>query len=106
MVLDVADSAARARVGRQTPKCYPLAMTVQLSPQQQRWLEAQVAAGRFDSLEQAIEIAVADLMAMSEDELDWAKPLIDAGLAELGSRKIVAGEDALARIGAIVDKSR
>jgi hypothetical protein len=29
-------------------------MTIQLSPAQQRWWEAQVAAGHFASLEQAV----------------------------------------------------
>ena len=77
-------------------------MTVQLSPEQQRWLEAQVAAGHFESLEQAVEVAVADLMAMSEDELDWAKPLIDAGLAELNRREVVSGDEAMASLEAIL----
>ena len=81
-------------------------MTVQLSPEQQRWLEAQVAAGHFESLEQAVEVAVADLMAMSEDELDWAKPLIDAGLAELNRREVVSGDEAMASLEALLRAPR
>jgi antitoxin ParD1/3/4 len=81
-------------------------MTVQLSPEQQRWLEAQVAAGHFESLEQAVEIAVADLMAMSDDELDWAKPLIEAGLAELERGEVISGDEAMASLGAILRRPR
>jgi antitoxin ParD1/3/4 len=58
-------------------------MTIQLSPEQQRWLEAQVAAGHFASLEQAVAVAVADLMAAAPDDLDWAKPLVDEAANEL-----------------------
>jgi antitoxin ParD1/3/4 len=81
-------------------------MTVQLSPEQQRWLEAQVAAGHFESLEQAVEIAVADLMAMNEDELDWAKPLIEAGLAKLERGEVIAGDEAMASLGALLRRPR
>lgn len=81
-------------------------MSVQLSPKQQRWLEEQVAAGHFASLEEAVEIAVADLMAMSDDELDWAKPLIEAGLAELERGETIPGDEALASLGAMLDRSR
>ena len=58
-------------------------MTVQLSPEQQRWLEDQVASGHFASVEQAVAVAIADLMATTDDDLDWAKSLVDAASAEL-----------------------
>ena len=61
-------------------------MTVQLSPEQQRWLEAQVKAGHFASLEQAVAVAIADLMATVDDDLEWAKPLVDEAIAVCGSR--------------------
>ncbi|MBN9087839.1 MAG: hypothetical protein J0J01_13090 [Reyranella sp.] len=81
-------------------------MTVQLSPEQQRWLEVQVAAGHFESLEQAVEVAVADLMAMSEDELDWAKPLIEAGLAQLERGEVISGDEAMASLKASLRRPR
>ena len=70
-------------------------MTVQLSPQQQSWLEAQVAAGHFSSLEEAVAVAISDLMATSEDDLEWAKPLIEAGLAELDRGEGIPGDQAM-----------
>jgi Arc/MetJ-type ribon-helix-helix transcriptional regulator len=81
-------------------------MAVQLSQEQQRWLEAQVTEGHFASLEEAVAVAVSDLMAASEDDLDWAKPLVEAGLAELERGEVIAGEDVLANLKTLVDRSR
>jgi Arc/MetJ-type ribon-helix-helix transcriptional regulator len=81
-------------------------MAVQLSLEQQRWLEAQVADGHFVSLEEAVVVAISDLMAVSEDELDWARPLVEAGLAELDRGEVVPGDKALASLAAILDRSR
>ena len=71
-------------------------MTIQLSPEQQQWLEAQVAAGHFSSLEQAVAVAIADLMATAEDDLDWAKPLVDEAAAELDRGEGVPADEAFA----------
>jgi antitoxin ParD1/3/4 len=79
-------------------------MTVQLSPEQQRWLEAQVAAGHFASLEQAVAVAVADLMAAVDDDLAWAKPLVAEAEAELARGEAVPGDEALARIRKSLDR--
>ena len=79
-------------------------MTIQLSPEQQQWLEAQVAAGHFSSLEQAVAVAVADLMATIEDDLAWAKPLVDEAAAQLARGERVAAGEALARIRKSLDR--
>lgn len=81
-------------------------MTIQLSPEQQRWLEAQVAAGHFASLEQAVAVAVADLMATAPDDLDWAKPLVDEAAAELDRGEGVPRDEAIARIRTVLDRRR
>ena len=81
-------------------------MTVQLSPEQQRWLEAQVAAGHFSSLEEAVAVAISDLMATSEDDLDWAKPLVEAGLAELERGEGIPGDQAMKDILSALDLKR
>ena len=81
-------------------------MTIQLSPEQQRWLEAQVAAGHFALLEQAVAVAVADLMATVADDLDWAKPLVDAASEELAGGEGVPGDEAIARIRTALDRTR
>jgi antitoxin ParD1/3/4 len=73
-------------------------MTIQLSLEQQQWLQAQVAAGLFSSVEQAVAVAIAELMTMSEDDLDWAKPLVDEAAAELDRGEGVPADEAFARI--------
>ncbi len=53
-------------------------MNIALKPDQQKWLTEQVASGAFASVEDAIALAVAGLMsAPDDDDLGWAKPLVD-----------------------------
>ena len=52
-------------------------MTITLPREQQEWLEAQVAAGHYDSVEQAVASIVAEHMQLDIDDLSWAKPLVD-----------------------------
>ena len=77
-------------------------MNIPLKRAHQQWLDAQVAAGRFGSLEEAIEAAVARLQA--EDAVDdhWAKPLVAEALASLerGEGSPWRPGEALARIKA------
>ncbi len=59
-------------------------MNITLPQQQQKWLEAEVAAGRYASVDEALAAAVADLMASADDDFSWAKPFVDearAGIA-------------------------
>ena len=84
--------------------CQHPVMTILLSPEQQQWLEAQVAAGHFSSLEQAVAVAIADLMATAEDDLDWAKPLVDEAAAELDRGEGVPADEAFARIRKSLDR--
>jgi antitoxin ParD1/3/4 len=79
-------------------------MTIQLSPEQQRWLEDQVKAGHFASLEQAVAVAIADLMAVVDDDLEWAKPLVDEAAAELDRGEGVPVDEAFARIRKTLDR--
>jgi len=58
-------------------------MTITLTPEQLRWLEQQVAGGRFESVEDAVKLAVSGLMAIDTDDLAWAKPLVDEARASL-----------------------
>ena len=59
-------------------------MNIQLPQKQRNWLEAEVAAGHFATIDEALAAAVADFMAGQDAELSWAKPLVDevrAGVA-------------------------
>src|SRR5262245_49408120 len=62
-------------------------MNVTLPREQQKWLEAQVAAGQFTSIDEAMATAVADLMAMHADDFAWAEPyVISLGSSRTWSR--------------------
>ena len=58
-------------------------MTTTLTPEQLKWIEQEVAGGKFESIEDAVRFAVADLMAIDTDDLAWAKPLVDEARASI-----------------------
>ncbi len=88
-----------------TQKCFTMgSWFMQLSPEQQRWLEAQVAAGHFTSLEQAVAVAIADLMATVEDDLEWAKPMVDEAIASVERGEGIPADEAWARIRKSLDR--
>ena len=72
--------------------------TVKLNPAQVAWLEAQVAAGRLPSIDDAVRSAVADLMTISSDDLAWAKPYVDEARASVARGDVTTGELMLARL--------
>jgi Arc/MetJ-type ribon-helix-helix transcriptional regulator len=74
-------------------------MTITLTPEQQKWLESQVAAGRFASIEEAVRVAVADLMADYRD-LAWAKPFVEKARESVARGKVTPGEEFLHRLDA------
>ncbi len=75
-------------------------MTITLPPGQLKWLEEQVAAGRFSSVDDAVAVAVADLMATENDDLAWAKPYVDEARAGAARGEVAPLDDALAEIDA------
>ncbi|HTV36921.1 MAG TPA: hypothetical protein VMF12_10875 [Xanthobacteraceae bacterium] len=75
-------------------------MTITLRPDQQKWLEEQVAAGRFPSVDDAVAVAVADLMEIADDDLGWAKPYLDEARQAAVRGEVVSLDDAIADIDA------
>lgn len=73
-------------------------MTITLPREQQEWLEAQVAAGNYDSVEQAVASIVAEHMQLDIDDLSWAKPLVDEGLESLAQGGAITLEEHRRRI--------
>ena len=71
-------------------------MNIRLSADQQACLEAQVNAGNFRSVDEAVAMAVADLMAISDDDLSWAKPYVDQGRAAAARGEVISVDDAIA----------
>ena len=72
---------------------YIRSMNISLPLEQQKWLEAEVAAGRFSSIDEALAVAVADLKALMEDDLAWAKPYVDQARASVARGDVISGEE-------------
>lgn len=73
-------------------------MTITLPREQQEWLEAQVAAGNYDSVEQAVASIVAEHMQLDVDDLSWARPLIDEARESLARGEGMTLEEYRARM--------
>ena len=56
-------------------------MNINLPREQREWLEAQVKAGAYESLDDAVASIIAEHMELDIDDLAWAKPLVDEALA-------------------------
>lgn len=63
-------------------------MTITLSPDQLAWIERRVAQGEFPDVSGAVRSLLADAIAgrgeIEDDDLAWAKPLVDEALAAIG----------------------
>lgn len=65
-------------------------MSITLTPEQETWIKAHVATGDFASVEEAARQLIDDRIAElandedgEHDDMAWAKPLVDEGLAAL-----------------------
>jgi len=79
-------------------------MNIILPTEQQKWLEAEVAAGRFRSIDEALTAAVADLMAAEDDDLAWAKPYVDEATAAIARGEHVSLDEFRAEIRETIAK--
>lgn len=73
----------RGRLFFPNKDCESSCMNIPLPAAQVEWLKAQVAAGRFASIEEAVAGAVAHLQAQESIDDAWAKPLIDEAVKAL-----------------------
>jgi antitoxin ParD1/3/4 len=81
-------------------------MNIKLPIEQEEWLKAQVAAGCYASLDEALAVAVADLMAIHSDELAWAKPYIDQARASVARGDVMSGEEYFKRLNTKLEAIR
>ncbi|ARN83784.1 hypothetical protein B1812_18560 [Methylocystis bryophila] len=77
-------------------------MTLTLTPEQEAWLQAQVAAGDFATVEEAARRLIDDRIAQiasgdEHDDLEWAKPLLDEARASIARGDILTLEEHRAR---------
>jgi antitoxin ParD1/3/4 len=82
-----------------------MTITVTLTPDQQKWLDDEVAAGRFDSPEQIVRFAIAELMLpIDTDDLAWAKPYVDEAIAQIERGEGIPAEKVFAETDAWLKK--
>ena len=70
-----------------------MSITIELTPDQQRHLEAEVAAGPFASIEAAVKIAIENLLPGDESDLDWAQPLVEEARGEVANGDAISGQE-------------
>jgi antitoxin ParD1/3/4 len=79
-------------------------MTISLTPEQQAWIDARVVRGEFTSAEEAarqlIDERILELEIDENDDMAWAKPLVDEALAEVERGEFITLEEHQARMGA------
>ena len=80
-----------------------MTITITLTDEQQAWLAAQVDAGAFPSIEAAARQAIDERMAedaIDDDDLAWAKPLVDEAIAQFERGEYVTQEECEATMDA------
>ncbi len=73
-------------------------MKVALPPEQMKWLEAEVSAGHFNSIDDAMAAAVAELMSARDDDLAWAKPYVEKARASVERGDVMSGQEFFERL--------
>jgi Arc/MetJ-type ribon-helix-helix transcriptional regulator len=79
-------------------------MTITLTPEQQKRLEAAVAAGQFASVEEAVRFAVDQLAVDDLGDLSWAKPYLDEARAQIARGESHSVEEVFAETDAWLKK--
>jgi antitoxin ParD1/3/4 len=85
-------------------------MAITLHPDQEAWLKARVASGDFASVEAAARQLIGERIAelahseddARDDDMAWAKPYIDEGLAALDRGDFVSLEEHKAHNAALL----
>jgi antitoxin ParD1/3/4 len=75
-------------------------MTISLTPEQQAWIVARVARGDFASVETAVRQLIDERIAersIEDDDLAWAKPLVDEAIAAAERGDVITLEEHKAR---------
>lgn len=69
-------------------------MNITLPADQEHWLKMRIANGEFQSVEDAIRQLIADRMMADDDDLAWAKPLVDKARLAVARGEVAALEEA------------
>jgi antitoxin ParD1/3/4 len=75
-------------------------ITLTLTPEQEAWLQAHVATGDFASVEEAARQLIAERIAeraLEDDDLEWARPLLEEARADVERGNVITLEEHKAR---------
>jgi antitoxin ParD1/3/4 len=75
-------------------------MTITLTPEQMAWIKHHVARGDFPSAEEAVRQLIDERIAersIEDDDLLWAKPLVDQAVTEAERGDVMSLEEHKAR---------
>jgi Arc/MetJ-type ribon-helix-helix transcriptional regulator len=81
-------------------------MNISLPKEQLEWLEAEVAAGHFSSIDEALAAAVAELKSLHENELAWAKPYVDEAREQVAHGDTLSGSEFFKWLDARIERLR
>jgi antitoxin ParD1/3/4 len=84
-------------------------MRIELDEKYREWLRARVAAGDYASMEEAVAAAIERMMlddGPDDDDLAWAKPLVDEGVAQLDRGETFSHEDVFAHVASAIASRR
>ncbi len=84
-------------------------MNIDLNPEQEAWLRARVASGDFTSIDEAARQLIDERIVereLEEDDMAWAKPFVDEGLAALERGDVVSGEEYVRRMDGLLASLR
>ena len=73
-------------------------MNVVLPPEQMEWLRAEVAAGHYASIDEALSVAVAELMAARVSDLAWAEPFVKRARESFARGDVISADEFLQRV--------
>lgn len=74
-------------------------MTVHVKPHLEAMLKAQVDAGHFDSVEEALEAAILGLEELTEEgHLQWLKSQLDAADSDFAAGRSASHDEVVAGI--------
>lgn len=77
-------------------------MQITLTHEQQTWIEEEVAAGHFPSVEAAVRAAVDNFMPVDVEDLSWVKPYLDEARASAERGEVVPMSEVRADLAAFV----
>jgi antitoxin ParD1/3/4 len=75
-------------------------MRITLTPEQEAWIKARFEIADEASVEAVARRILDERIAEEEDDLAWAKPLVDEGLAQLERGEVFTLEEHKARMAA------